>query len=612
MTGARNRRYLLRALAQLRPYWPMVAGAYVVMLLINAGNIWMPVIVGQVVDEGIRPGAVEPIVRGVVLLMVVAAAKGVLTFLSGVWTERASQGVAYDVRNAFHEKLHSLSFSFHDESETGQLLARSVQDVDRIRFLTGRAFLNLIQMGVQILGVSAAMFFINERLALLTFTIVPVLMVSAIRFGMRFRPLSMRIRDQEADLTSLLEQNLRGARIVKAFAREEAEIARFDGGNRSLLTIQREEARLRSIFFPFMQLLAAAGTLIVLTFGGRMVIDGTVTLGALVAFMTYLAQLLIPIRRFGFLLGAVSQASASAERIFEIIDLESEVADAPDAEELDEVDGAIRFGRVSFAYARSRRVLDEVSFSVAPGEKLALLGGTGSGKSSIINLIPRFYDPVDGTVFVDGRDIRGVTLRSLRDQIGIVLQDTVLFASSIRENIAFGRPDASTEEIEAAARAARIHDFIASLPDGYETSVGEKGVTLSGGQKQRVSIARAVLKNPRILILDDATSSVDTETERQIQEALESLMSGRTSVIIAQRLSTIRTADQVLVLENGRIAAHATRTPEESPHEHLLRTSGLYAEIFARQLKEPPTRDHAATTGEAVAPGRDETMEGRR
>jgi ATP-binding cassette subfamily B protein len=586
-----RRAYLWRALGLLRSYWPLVVGAYVVVFLMNGVNIWMPLIIGSIVDTGIRAGVVANIARGVALLLGVAAAKGLFTYLSGVWTENASQGVAYDLRNRFHEKLQSLSFSFHDESETGQLLARSVQDVDRVRFLTGRAFLNLIQLGTQIIGVSVAMFVINHQLALLTFTIMPFLVVGALRFGTRFRPLSMRIRDREARLTARLEQNLRGSRIVKAFAREDTEIRHFDSENRALLDIQRTEARLRAIFMPYMQLLAAVGTLVVLVFGGRMVIRETITLGALVAFMTYLSQLLIPIRRFGWILSAVAQASASAERIFEILDLDSEIREAPDAVELDDVEGGIRFDEVSFAYARSRRVLDSVSFEIRPGEKLALLGGTGSGKTSIINLIPRFYDATSGAIYLDGHDIRGVTLKSLRDQIGIVLQDTVLFAASIRENIAFGRPDAGQEAIEAAARAARMHEFILTLPGGYETNVGEKGVTLSGGQKQRLSIARAILKNPRVLILDDATSSVDTETERLIQEALESLMLGRTSIIIAQRLSTIRSADHVLVLENGRISAHARRTADESPHEQLLRTSGLYAEIFERQLRRDPAKE---------------------
>lgn len=571
----------------------MVAGEYLASFLLNGANVWIPIIIRDIVDGGIRAGSTEDVIRGVILLLAVALAKGLFIFLTGIWTERSSQSVAYDLRNQFHSKLQALSFSFHDESETGQLLSRSVQDIDRIRFLTGRAVFNIVGMVTQITAVSVAMFVLSPRLALLTFAVMPFLIVGGLEFGRRFRPLSMRIREKDSALTGRLEQNLRGARIVKAFAREQWEIDQFAKENTELLQIQRKEAKMRSLFGPAMQLLAGAGTLVVLLGGGRMVISGALTLGILVAFMTYLSQLLMPMRRIGWMISAVAQASASAERIFEVLDLESEIQDAPGARELTRVDGHIEFREVTFAYARSNRVLDGVSFRLMPGEKLALLGGTGSGKSSIINLIPRFYDPTSGVVLVDGTDVRSVTVKSLRDQIGIVLQDTVLFASTIGENIAFGLPGASDEQIEAAARAARIHEFITTLPDGYGSRVGEKGVTLSGGQKQRVSIARAILKNPRILILDDATSSVDTDTEQQIQQALQTLMQSRTSVIIAQRLSTIRTADHVLVLQDGRIEASAHRTPEESPHEQLLRSSGTYAEIFARQLRTHPGHSEA-------------------
>ncbi len=576
----------MRALGCLKPYLLIVVCAYTAVFAVNAINIWMPLIIGGVVDNGIRAGVPEQVRTGVGLLMIAALAKALLTYLIGVWSENASQGVAYDLRNRFHQKLHELSFSFHDDAETGQLLARSIQDVDRIRFLTGRAVLNLVQLGTQIIGVTVAMLIIELRLALLSLTVVPVLVISAVRFGSVLRPLTLTLRDREATLTGRVEQNLRAQRIVKAFGREQTEIDRFDRANERLLETQKTEARLRALFLPFMQFLAGAGTLLVLVGGGRMVAAGTLSVGVLVAFMTYLAQLLMPIRRFGWLLSAVTQASASAQRIFEILDLKSDVQDAPDAVPLGTVRGEIEFENVGFSYAKSHRVLEGLSFSVRAGEKLAVLGGTGSGKSSIINLIPRFYDATEGHVYVDGRDVRSVTLQSLRSNIGIVLQETILFATSIERNIAFGRPEASHSDIVEAARAARIHEFIQSLREGYATHVGEKGVTLSGGQKQRVAIARAILKDPAILILDDATSSVDTETEHHIQEAMEALMKGRTSIIIAQRLSTIRSADQVLILDHGRVAARARRSETTSPHEELLRTSGLYAEIVKAQLRD--------------------------
>ncbi|MFP4643832.1 MAG: ABC transporter ATP-binding protein [Spirochaetales bacterium] len=579
-------RYLLRALGCLKPYKKVVVSAYAAAFAVNALHIWIPLIIGGVIDDGIRAGVSARVFSGVGLLMTAALAKAVLTYLIGVWSENASQSVAYDLRNRFHQKLQQLSFSFHDDAETGQLLARSIQDVDRIRFLTGRAVLNLVQLGTQIVGVTIAMLIIELRLALLTITVFPVLIISTVQFGSTLRTLTLTLRDREATLTGRVEQNLRAQRIVKAFGREDTEITRFDEANRSLLETQKREARVRALFLPFMQLLAGIGTLLVLVGGGRMVVAGTLSIGVLVAFMTYLSQLLMPIRRFGWLLSAVAQASAGAERIFEILDLPSDVQDAPDAEAVDEVRGEICFNNVSFSYAKSRQVLQGLSFCVGAGEKLAVLGATGSGKSSIINLIPRFYDPTDGEVTIDGRDVREMTLQSLRSHIGIVLQETVLFAASIEENIALGRPNASHKDIVQAAQAAHIHAFIESLPDGYATPVGERGVTLSGGQKQRVAIARAILKDPKILILDDATSSVDTETEQQIQEAMEGLMQGRTSVIIAQRLSTVRTADQVIVLDHGRVATVAHRSASMSPHEQLLRESGLYAEIVRGQRRD--------------------------
>jgi ABC-type multidrug transport system fused ATPase/permease subunit len=407
-------------------------------------------------------------------------------------------------------------------------------------------------------------------------------------FGRRFRPLSLAIQQQLAVLTTRLEQNLRGARVVKAFAEEEAEIGRFDQENRRWFELTIAAARLQALNLPLMDLIANAGTVFIIWYGGQLVIRQELTMGELVAFTTYMAQLIQPVRRLGFIVSAIAMAVAAGERIFEILDARSEVRDTSDAKPLPPVKGDVRFNKVSFAYFGRHYVLRDVSFVAKPGQIIALLGATGSGKSTIINLIPRFYDPTSGQITVDGYDTRRVTLNSLRNQIGIVLQETTLFATSIRENIAFGRPDASAEEIVAAAQAAQAHGFILEMAEGYDTPVGERGVTLSGGQKQRIAIARALLSDPRILILDDATSSVDTETEQLIQKALERLISGRTSFVIAQRLSTVRMADSILVLEKGRIAAQGT-------HQQLLRTSGLYAEIYHRQLRPQESGKGQAT-----------------
>jgi ATP-binding cassette subfamily B protein len=493
--------------------------------------------------------------------------------------------VAYDLRNAIHGKLSALSFSYHDQVQTGQLLSRAVQDVERIRFLTGRATLRLLEGTTLLLGTMAALVWMNRSLAFLALASMPLLIFVAFRFGRSFRPLSLDIQQQLAVLTTRVEQNLQGARVVKTFAQEQAEIARFERENDRWFGLSAQAVRLRAFNVPLMDLVASLSTVFIIWYGGSLVIQGQLTLGALVAFSTYMAQLFQPVRRLGMIVPALAMASAAGERIFEILDAVSEVQDAPDAIPLAPVKGHIRFENVSFGYFGRHQLLKDLSFEALPGQVIALLGQTGSGKSTIINLIPRFYDPTSGRITVDGYDTRTVTLISLRDQIGTVLQETTLFAATIRENIAFGCRGATEPEIIAAAQAAQAHEFIMKTPQGYGTMVGERGVTLSGGQKQRIAIARALLKDPRILILDDATSSVDSETERLIQLALERLMQGRTSFVIAQRLSTVRRADLIVVLERGRIAASGT-------HAELLRTSGLYAEIYYRQLQpqEEPAR----------------------
>jgi ATP-binding cassette subfamily B protein len=572
-------------MSYLRPYWAFVAGSYLLLMINNGITLGMPVIIRSIVDEGIRGADVGAIQRGVVALMALTLVRGASIFLSGRWTEVASRNVSYDLRNAIHDKLQSLSFSYHDRAETGQLLTRAISDVDRVRFLTGRAFVRLTEVTTLILGIAISMMVMDLGLALLTLSLVPFLAYGALSFGRRYRPLSQAIQQQVSTLTTCLEQNLRGARVVKAFAQEPAEIRRFDEGNAALFELNVAASRLRALNLPLLMLIASAGTVLILLYGGRLVIRDRLTIGELVAFTTYVGQLLVPVRRLGMVVAAIAQAVASGERVFEILDAKSEVVDLPDARPIDEVRGHVRFEHVSFSYFGQRLVLNDIDLDVQPGQVVALLGATGSGKSTVISLIPRFYDPTEGRILLDGHDIRHVLLSSLRAQTGIVLQDTTLFATTVQENIAFGRPGATAAEITAAARAASAHEFIVELPQGYDTAVGERGANLSGGQKQRIAIARALLKDPRILILDDATSSVDVDTEALIQEALSRLMEGRTSFVIAQRLSTIRRADLVLILDRGRIVARGTRTAEHTAHDELLRTSGLYAEIYHRQLR---------------------------
>ena len=577
LKSSENRRYLWRALQRLRPYWRLTLSAYAALLGTTAIVLVTPQFIRWIVDQGIRQNDMRLLTWSVLGLLALSALRGVLTFASGLMAEVASQGVSYDVRRDLHAKLTELSFAYHDRTESGQLLSRTMQDVERLRMLTGRSILGLANGVVLLIGTAAALVIMNPLLALLAMLAMPILAHRATIFGARYRPLSVEIQQQLAVLTTRLEQNLRGARIVKAFAQEDAEIDRFETENQKWFGLAAATARLTALNIPLLDLISNLATVVIIWLGGYLVIRGSLTLGELVAFITYLAQLTSPIRRLGFLVPSIAMAGASAERVFEILDEEAQVEDTEDAKPLSKIRGHLRFDNVSFSYARPHNVLRDVSFEIEPGQVLALLGPTGSGKSSIINMIPRFYDPTEGRILLDGHDIRTATLHSLRSQIGIVLQESTLFATTIRENIAFGRPDATEEEIVEAAQAAQAHEFIETFPDGYDTKVGERGATLSGGQRQRVAIARTLLTDPRILILDDATSSVDTETEHLIQVALANLMKGRTSVIIAQRLSTVRLADQILMLEKGQIAA-------AGKHEELFDRSALYRKIYEEQL----------------------------
>lgn len=571
-------RILKRVYGYLEPYWKQTAGAYLSLLGILALNTLIPQFIRWIIDTGIKENRLDVLTWSALALLGLTLLKGVFNYFQGKWSEFASQNVAFDLRNEIQKKLTHLSFSFHDQSETGELLSRAIQDVERVRFLTGRASLRIIEAALLLIATIVMMLVMDYKLALLVFITFPILVFQATRFGVRFRPLSILVQKQLATLTTAVEQNLRGNRVVKAYAQEEAEIERFEKENERWFNMSNRSARMQAVNIPMLFLIANLGMVAIILYGGSQVIDGQLTIGEVVAFISYLGQLVEPIRRLGMIIPAVSIGGAAAERIFDVLDTESEVRDAPNAETIGKIKGEVCFENVTFGYGKSK-ILKNISFNILPGQKVALLGTTGSGKSSIINLIPRFYDPTDGRILIDGTDIRDVTLLSLRSQIGIVLQETTLFAATIRENIAFGSQNASEEEIINAAKAAQAHEFIMRNPKGYATRVGERGVTLSGGQKQRLAIARALLLDPRILILDDATASVDTETEHLIQLAFSRLVQGRTTFVIAHRLSTVRDADIILVLESGRIAAQGT-------HETLLSSSHLYRDIYNQQLKK--------------------------
>jgi ATP-binding cassette subfamily B protein len=513
-----------------------------------------------------------------IAILIFAIIRGLFAFLQTFTAERNSQSVAFDLRNELFAKIQNLSFSYHDRTQTGQLMVRATDDIEKVRLFIGQGLLMAVGALILLSGTLIILFTTNLRMTLVALPILPLALIMFLVFGAVSGPLFVKVQARLDRLNTTLQENLAGIKVVKAFTREKSEQVKFDQAADSLMKQQITVSRLFSFLFPLIILVASVGQTIVLYYGGKQIFSGTLTLGEWQEFSLYLVYIFFPMAMLGMIITQMSQASASAGRIFEILDAEVEVKDKPGAIALPSVEGHVIFENVTFRYFGSGEpVLKNIDFQVKAGQTVALLGATGSGKTTIINLLPRFYDPSQGRITFDGNDIRDVTLESLRSQIGIVLQESTLFAGTIAENIAFGRPDATLEEIQVVAKAAAAHEFILSFPDGYDTPVGERGATLSGGQKQRIAIARALLLNPRILILDDSTSSVDLTTEAQIQKALDKLMKGRTSFVIAQRISTVMNADLILVLEKGQIVA-------QGQHEDLLETSELYTEIYTSQL----------------------------
>jgi ATP-binding cassette subfamily B multidrug efflux pump len=553
------------------------------LLLVSGANLAIPVLIGRAIDEGIGPRRLGVIFVVVGYLVGLALARGLFTFLQGYLAERASQGVAYDLRDALFERIERLSFSYYDRVQTGQLVTRLTSDVEQIRTFAGSGVVQLANAVVMLVGSTVLLLYLDWQLALVALAIVPVIAGLLVRFVGKIRPLFREVQQTLGRLNTVLQEDLLGVRVIRAFAREDYETARYTAVNDDLLDKNLTTVRVFANNFPFVFLFANLGTLAIIWFGGWQVIGGRLSVGDLVAFNTLLGFMLFPILTIGFLSASISRAGASAQRVFDVLDAPLDVKDAPDASILLPISCRVDFDDVSFRYPGSERdILAGVSFTATPGQTVAVLGTTGSGKSTLINLIPRFYDVTRGAVRLDGNDVRDVTLSSLRSQIGIVLQETRLFSGSVRDNVAFGRPQATDEEVVAAAEAAQAHEFIMGLSDGYDTVIGERGIGLSGGQRQRIAIARALLIDPRLLILDDSTSAVDAETEAAIQETLDRLMreKHRTVFVIAQRVSTVRDADLILVLDNGSIAASGT-------HEELHRDSELYNEILGSQLLSP-------------------------
>ena len=571
-------RDLGRALRYLLKYWQTALGAFISILIVTATNLYSPQLLQRVIDQGITPRNLSIVLINSLLLLGVAVVRALCTFSSNYWSEKASQGAAYDMRNTIFSRLERLSFSYYDKAQTGQLMTRVTSDVEAVRTFTGTNLVQLLNAIVLLVGSATILLMTNWRLGLIALTIVPAIAIVFYFFLQRIGPRFRIVQQKLGNLNTILQENLAGVRVVKAFVREPYELKRYRAANDDLLSENLFVVRGTSLSFPLIFLFANLGTLAVIWFGGNEVIGGSLSIGQLVAFNSYLSFLLMPVFILGGTLTAISQSSASARRVFEIIDAPVDVTDRPNAIALPPIKGEVSFKDVDFRYAGSDNLtLQHLTFTSRSGQTVAILGKTGSGKSTIINLIPRFYDVTAGSISIDGHDIRDVTLASLRSQIGFVLQETNLFSGSIRDNIAYGRPGASQEKVEAVAKAAQAHDFIMNFPDGYNTIVGERGVGLSGGQRQRIAIARALLLDPAILIMDDSTSAVDAETEYQIQQALQQLLKQRTSFIIAQRINTVRNADLILLLDGGHLVAQGT-------HTELMRTSGLYCELVESQL----------------------------
>lgn len=592
---------LLRLRNFIRPYLPQILLNLTLLLAVTALSLYVPRVIRQVVDEGLVAGATDALVRSALVLLSLGLGAAILTLGQRYLSEWVAARIGYDLRNRLYDHIQRQAFTYHDHNQSGQLISRCIEDVRAIERFAGSAIVETVQFVLLTLGILWLMLADNTKLAIIALLPMIPLVAMTLEFGTRIGALFFAVDNAVGDVSNRLQENVSGVQVVRAFAREPYEIERFRGANQVVfghwVKVIDEWAKI----MPSSNFLIALGTILILWFGGQMVIAGQVTLGELVAFNSYILLLGAPAQQLTQLVNAAGEASAGAQRVFEVLDHAPEIQSPREAKSLGQLRGQVEFRDVALNYKDEKNAaLEDISLHVEPNRIVALIGQTGSGKTSLVNLIPRFYDVTSGGVLVDGQDVRELDLVSLRKQIGIVLQTSLLFSDTIRSNIAYGRPDSTEKEVFAAAQAAQAHDFILELPQAYDTVVGERGVTLSGGQRQRVAIARALLMDPRILILDDSTSSVDMQTEKLIQSALDRLMEGRTTFVIAHRLSTVRRADMIVVMDKGRIVQRGT-------HKELLRHGGLYRQIYDLQLK-----GHEKFAEEMEALGQVELIEPRR
>lgn len=580
-TWRSNLRVYGRILKLLRPHRWLAVGTIVCLICATALALIIPALIAWVIDVGVGSGERQNLLLVTGAVLIASIARGLFAYGQGYLSQAVSVEIAYDLRNMIYDQLQRLSFSFHDDSETGQLMSRMTVDIEAVRNAFPLGFMRALIAVLTFGSVTIVLARLDMGLALVTLVSVPILILLTVQVSSRLRPMWDRAQQETGALSTVMQESLSGHRVVLSFVREAYEIEKFETKNREVRDITMGAQRLSAWNQPLMVLALNLVTVLVLWVGGIAVIGHRLTTGTLVAVVQYALLLGTPVRAFGFMITWLMRALSSGDRIFEVLDAEPTVKDAPDAIALHDIAGHVRFDHVSFAYGNGSgpRVLEDITIDALPGQTIALMGATGSGKSTVLQLLPRFYDPIEGSVTVDGHDLRSLEQAGLRRNIGFVLQDVFLFNATLRDNIAFGVPDATEEQIVAAAKVARVDDFVHDLPDGYDTWVGERGVTLSGGQKQRVAIARTILLDPRILVLDDSTSSVDMETEYLIQVALDAVLRGRTSFVVTSRLRTIKNADQILVMEHGRIVERGT-------HETLLALGGRYTQLYDMQLRE--------------------------
>jgi ATP-binding cassette subfamily B protein len=570
---------LIRMGRFVRPYWRSVVLAVILLVGVVAADLLIPRLTQQVIDQGIAERDMAAIARTALLMLGAAVLSALFAVANTILSVRVGLHTGADLRSAIARKVQTFSFGNLDDFQTGQLIVRSTSDVNMVEMVVQMGMRIMARAPLWALGSIVMLILTSPQLALIMAALLPVIGLFVWFFLTRARPLFLQVQEKLDRLNQVLQENLAGVRVVKAFVRGHYEIERFERANRDLLEQTLTVARLLSVVIPTMFFLVNLSIVAVVWFGGVSTIQGDFTVGQLVASVNYMLYALFPMMMLGMMVMPLSSASASAGRIWEVLDSEPDVRRPDDETPLKEIQGRVTFEDVSFSYdgQQGESVLSGIDLSAEPGQTVALLGATGSGKSTLVHLIPRFYDVDEGRVTLDGVDVREIPLHQLRTHVGVALQEPVLFTGTIRDNVRYGRPDASQQEVEAAAKAAQAHDFITAFPDGYETEVGQRGVNLSGGQKQRIAIARALLVRPEVLILDASTSNVDVQTEIRIERALEQLMEHATTFVIAQRISSVLTADKIIVLDRGRIAAEGT-------HEELMASSEIYQEIYRSQL----------------------------